>query len=133
MPEKRRMAGTFMIIGAALGLLGVAAGAFGAHGLQKYFADHEGFGAIFETACRYQMYHALALLAVGLAAGQAPSRALEWAGWLMFAGVLVFSGSLYALVLTGIRSFGAVTPIGGTALLAGWALFIVALVRAAAR
>jgi uncharacterized membrane protein YgdD (TMEM256/DUF423 family) len=123
------MARTFMIMGAVLALLGVAAGAFGAHGLRRYFADHEGFGAIFETACRYQMYHALALVLIGLIAAQWPSRILNWSGWMMFAGVLVFSGSLYALVLTGIRAFGAITPIGGTALLAGWALLIVRLIK----
>ncbi len=123
------MARLLLMGGAILGLLGVAAGAFGAHGLRKYFADNPDLGTIFETACRYQLIHAVALLGVALAWQQWPSRALAWAGILMFAGVVVFSGSLFALALSGVRSLGAITPLGGLALLAGWTLVIVAAFR----
>ena len=77
--------------------------------------------AIFEVAVRYQMYHALALLAVGLLAARFATPSISWAGWLMTAGIIIFSGTLYALSLSGQRWWGAVTPIGGLALLAGWA------------
>jgi len=75
---------------------------------------------VFETAARYQMLHALALVGVALAAAHAPSPALRWAGWLFVAGTVVFSGSLYALSTSGARWLGAVTPLGGLLLLAGW-------------
>jgi len=112
---------TFGAIGAVLGFLAVAAGAFGAHALRGRLtpADLE----IFETAVRYQMYHALAILLVAWGVGRAPAAAtFTVAGWCFAAGVLVFSGSLYVLVLGGLRWMGAVTPLGGLALLAGWAL-----------
>jgi uncharacterized membrane protein YgdD (TMEM256/DUF423 family) len=76
--------------------------------------------AVFETGVRYHLIHALGLLAVAWAATQWESRAISAAGWLFVAGILVFSGSLYALTLTGIRAFGAITPIGGVAFIAGW-------------
>lgn len=115
------MSGTnWLRIGAVLGGLAVAGGSFAAHGLEDRL-DARGL-ALFETAARYQMYHALALLAVGLLAGAGKSRgALAVAGWSFLGGVLVFSGSLYALALTGIKWLGAITPIGGVLFLVGWA------------
>src|SRR5262245_54409408 len=102
---------TFFALGALLAGLGVAAGAFGAHGLRARLTPD--MLAIFETAVRYQMYHALALLAVGWAAARWPDRGVALAGWLFVAGIVVFSGSLYVLALTGTRWLGAVTPLGG--------------------
>jgi uncharacterized membrane protein YgdD (TMEM256/DUF423 family) len=118
---------TFALIGAVLGFLAVAAGAFGAHALATRLTS--GDLAIFETAARYQMYHALALLAAAWAAGRWPGGAAHAAGWLFLGGTLVFSGSLYLLVLTGQRWLGAVTPIGGVALLAGWLALAWAVTR----
>jgi uncharacterized membrane protein YgdD (TMEM256/DUF423 family) len=109
---------TFAWIGAAMGFLAVAAGAFGAHALRSRLTP--GDLEIFETAARYQMYHALALLAAAWAVGRWPGAAAHASGWLFLGGTLVFSGSLYLLVLTGQRWLGAVTPIGGLGLLAGW-------------
>ncbi|MBA4158714.1 MAG: DUF423 domain-containing protein [Gemmatimonadetes bacterium] len=114
------MARTFWALGAVFGFLGVAAGAFGAHALRARVEP--GLLAVFETAVRYQMYHALGLFAVALLLGRAPSRAARAAGWLFTGGILVFSGSLYLLVLSGVRWLGAITPIGGVAFLAGWLL-----------
>ena len=118
---------TFLALGAVSGLVGVAAGAFGAHGLKARLGPE--MLAVFETGTRYQMYHALALVAAAWAAGRFPGAAATWAGWLFVAGTVVFSGSLYALALTGVRALGAVTPIGGVAFLAGWAALAVAALR----
>lgn len=107
---------TMVLTAAVLGLVGVALGAFGAHALQERLA--EGDLAIFETAVRYQLVHAVALLALAGLDGRGYATAL--AGWSFTAGVLIFSGSLYLLVLTGQRWMGAITPIGGLALLVGW-------------
>ncbi|HSU14173.1 DUF423 domain-containing protein [Longimicrobium sp.] len=109
---------TFWRLGCAFGFLGVAAGAFGAHALRSRVPAE--LLAVFETGARYQMYHALALLAVALVAGRAPSKAARAAGWLFAAGIVVFSGSLYLLALTGVRVLGAVTPLGGLCFLGGW-------------
>jgi uncharacterized membrane protein YgdD (TMEM256/DUF423 family) len=111
---------TFLLLGAVLGFLGVAVGAFGAHGLRSRLTPE--MLAIFETGVRYQMYHVFALLIVSAAIGHLGSaRLLIAAGWFFFAGMLIFSGSLYALALTGTRVLGAITPFGGLALLIGWA------------
>ena len=118
---------TFAMIGAGMGFLAVAAGAFGAHALRARLTA--GDLEIFETAARYQMYHALALLGVAWAVTRWPGGAAHTAGWLFLGGTVVFSGSLYLLVLTGQRWLGAVTPLGGLGLLAGW----LALAWAAAR
>lgn len=113
-------------IGSILAALGVALGAFAAHGL-KTRVDAEML-TIFETAARYQMFHALGLLAVGWAAERYGGSWPQIAGWLLLFGVLIFSGSLYLLVLTGARWLGAITPIGGLAFILGWvALAIAAL------
>jgi uncharacterized membrane protein YgdD (TMEM256/DUF423 family) len=113
------MARLFYALGSVLGLIGVAAGAFGAHALRNYLTP-ESLG-IWETAVRYQLVHALALLATAWAATRWPGAPVRAAGWLFFAGAAVFSGSLYVLSLSGLRWLGAVTPIGGLALLTGWA------------
>jgi uncharacterized membrane protein YgdD (TMEM256/DUF423 family) len=108
----------FFQIGALAAFVAVAAGAFGAHALREALpAD---LLDIFETAARYQMYHALALLMVGWIAGRRPSAAATLAGWLFVVGIILFSGSLYALSLTGVRWLGAITPLGGLAFLGGW-------------
>jgi uncharacterized membrane protein YgdD (TMEM256/DUF423 family) len=98
----------------------VAAGAFGAHAL-KSVLDSPGL-QVFETATRYQMYHALGLCIVSWAIDRYPEQRLEQVGWLFTAGILLFSGSLYMVSLTGIRWMGAVTPVGGLAFLSGWIL-----------
>lgn len=119
---------TFLAVGAALGLLGVGAGAFGAHLLEGRLSAER--LATFETGVRYQLVHAVALLAVAVAAGRAGSPGLDAAGWLFTAGTFVFSGTLYALALGAPLWLGAVTPLGGAAFLAGWAaLLLVALRR----
>jgi uncharacterized membrane protein YgdD (TMEM256/DUF423 family) len=111
---------TFLLLGSLLGFLGVAIGAFGAHGLRNRLTP-EMLG-VFETAVRYQMYHVFALLIVAAAIGQlGPARLLEFAGWSFVAGIVIFSGSLYALALTGTGVFGAITPVGGLGFLIGWA------------
>ena len=109
---------TFFILGCASAFLGVAAGAFGAHGLRGRI--DAGMLAVFETGVRYQMYHAFALIAAAWAFSRWPGRTARAAGWLFCAGTLIFSGSLYLLSLTGVRALGAVTPVGGLAFLAGW-------------
>jgi uncharacterized membrane protein YgdD (TMEM256/DUF423 family) len=108
----------FFAIGSLSGFLGVALGAFGAHAL-KGRLDAE-LLVVFETGVRYQMVHALALLAVGWAHTRWPGTVLTTGGWLFVVGTVLFSGSLYALSLTGVRWLGAITPIGGLAFLAGW-------------
>jgi uncharacterized membrane protein YgdD (TMEM256/DUF423 family) len=110
---------TFLLIGAVLGFLGVALGAFGAHVLKSRLSPE--MLAVFETGIRYHMYHTFAVLIVAAAIGHLGSaRLLSLAGWFFFGGVLLFSGSLYALALSGVGILGAVTPIGGLLFLAGW-------------
>ena len=118
----------FFVIGAFLAGLGVALGAFGAHGLKGTLSLD--MLANFETGVRYQMYHALALLAVAWAYAQWQKPLLVTGGWLMVAGIVIFSGSLYVLSLTGMQWLGAITPIGGVALIAGWGCLVVAALRA---
>jgi uncharacterized membrane protein YgdD (TMEM256/DUF423 family) len=121
---------TFARLACVLAGLAVALGAFGAHALQSRLPIED--RAIFETGVRYQMYHALALFAVAFVQrwGGRPSRAAA-AGWAFVAGIVLFSGSLYALVLTGVRMWGAVTPLGGLAFLAGWTMLAFAFVGSA--
>lgn len=116
------------MLGAASGAISVGAGAFGAHALRDKVEPR--LLEVFETAARYQMYHALALLAVGLLASRWPSGVLNAAGWLFVAGTLFFSGSLYAMTFTGVRALGAITPIGGVCFIAGWICLFVAASRA---
>ncbi|NTX04377.1 MULTISPECIES: DUF423 domain-containing protein [Myxococcus] len=118
----------WLVLGAVNAFLSVAAGAFGAHALKARLPPD--LLVIFETGARYHMYHALGLLAVGLLALLRPSSLLNGAGWAMLVGIVLFSGSLYALALSGVRVLGAVTPLGGLGFLAGWALFAIAAWRA---
>jgi len=115
--------------GGLAALAAVALGAFGAHALKGRLTPE--MLAVWHTAVEYHVFHALGLLAVGLVATQlSESALLKWSGWLMLAGLVLFSGSLYALALTGVRWLGAVTPAGGTAFLAAWALLVIAILRA---
>jgi uncharacterized membrane protein YgdD (TMEM256/DUF423 family) len=119
---------TFLLIGSILGFLGVAFGAFGAHALRARLSPE--MLAVFETGVRYQMYHAFALLIIAAAIGHAgTARLLVLAGWSFFIGVVLFSGSLYVLALTGVGILGAVTPFGGLLFLLGWALLALFAVR----
>lgn len=117
----------FFGVGSVSALLAVAAGAFGAHGLRSRLSDE--LLAAFETGARYQMYHALALLAVAWAHTRWPGGVVSVAGWLFVAGTVVFSGSLYLLALTGQRWLGAVTPVGGVAFLLGWLALATGVLR----
>ena len=118
----------FFGLGSILAGIAVGLGAFGAHGLRGILSPED--LVTFETGVRYQMYHALALLGVAWAVTQWETSLLEWSGWLFVLGILVFSGSLYILVLTGQRWLGAVTPLGGLALILGWVLLASAVFRA---
>ncbi len=118
----------FLAAGFLLAFLAVAAGAFGAHALRDTLEPPA--LATWETAARYQMYHALALVAVGLAAARWPAVAWSGPALLFLIGTLVFSGSLYALALTGIAWLGAITPLGGVGLLAGWLWGLLLVLRA---
>ncbi|MCJ7630080.1 MAG: DUF423 domain-containing protein [Longimicrobiales bacterium] len=117
----------FGILGATFGFLGVALGAFGAHALKGRLTPAD--LAIFETGVRYQMYHALALLLVAGFLARGGGGASSMAGWGFTAGITLFSGSLYLMVLTGERWLGAVTPPGGLALLVGWAALAWSFIR----
>jgi uncharacterized membrane protein YgdD (TMEM256/DUF423 family) len=117
----------FALAGALSAFIAVAAGAFGAHALRARLAPD--LLAVFETGARYQMYHALALLAVAWAATRWPGVPVRAAGWLFIGGTLLFSGSLYLLALTGARWLGAITPLGGLLLLVGWAAFGIGIVK----
>jgi len=108
----------FFLFGSVSGFIGVALGAFAAHGLKGRLGPD--MLAILEVGVRYQMYHALALLAVAWAATRWPGNIVTAAGWLFVAGTVIFSGSLYLLSITGMRWLGAITPLGGIAFLAGW-------------
>jgi uncharacterized membrane protein YgdD (TMEM256/DUF423 family) len=111
----------FMLIGALAAFIGVALGAFGAHGLRGRLSPE--MLNVFEVGVRYEMYHALAILIVALARARFEGPLIVAAGWLFTAGIVFFSGSLYLLALTGTTIFGAVTPIGGVLFLLGWACF----------
>ncbi|MEH2352150.1 DUF423 domain-containing protein [Nostoc sp.] len=110
----------FLSVAAILGGLSVAAGAFASHALREKISERS--LEIFETGARYQMYHALALFLVAILISRtgSPQPTLVASGWLFIIGIAIFSGSLYALSLTGIKSLGAIAPLGGTALIAGW-------------
>jgi uncharacterized membrane protein YgdD (TMEM256/DUF423 family) len=118
----------YLLSGAVLGGLGVMIGAFGAHALRPMLEAANRLDT-FETAVKYQFYHALALLAIGLLLQRSNQAMFAYAGNLTLAGVLIFSGSLYILCLTGIRWLGAITPIGGLLMIAGWILMIIGIAR----
>ena len=118
----------FFALGALSAFLGVTAGAFGAHALKSRLAPD--MLAVFEVAVRYQMYHAFAVIACAWAATKWPGTLVDASGWFFVAGTIVFSGSLYALSLSGARWLGAITPLGGLAFLAGWICLVAATLRA---
>ena len=125
MPKSARL---FLAIGAIAMFLAVALGAFGAHALKNQLAPD--MLAIYRTGVEYHFYHALGLLLIGLVAWRLPRCAMvQWAGGVMLAGVVLFSGSLYALALMGNRALGVVTPVGGLLLIAAWALLAWAVAR----
>jgi len=121
------MSSTWFGVGALTAAIGVGLGAFGAHGLKTRVSTE--MLAVFETAVRYQLIHALGLLAVGWAASHWPGTTLQVSGSLMLAGVVLFSGSLYLMVLTGARWLGAVTPLGGLAFIVSWLLLALTAFR----
>lgn len=125
------MSRPFVLLAALFGFTGVALGAFAAHGLRGRLSPE--YLAVFQTGVLYQLVHALALLGVGALALHWRSRLLGAAGSLFAAGILLFSGSLYLLTLTGVGKLGMVTPLGGTAFLAGWLCLGLAVWRAEAR
>lgn len=112
------MTNIWMLAAAVSGFLSVAMGAFGAHGL-KAVLDAYG-SAIFETAVQYQMFHTLGLMAIGMLQTIYPKQRFHLAGWGFLIGIVLFSGSLYVLAISGIKWLGAITPVGGTAFLLGW-------------
>jgi len=109
---------TFVSLGSGLAFLGVALGAFGTHGLRDRLSSSS--LQIWQTAVQYQLIHALGLILIGLIAAHSDERLIRLSGWLLYYGVLIFSGSLYILAVTGIGWFGAITPIGGVCFLSGW-------------
>jgi uncharacterized membrane protein YgdD (TMEM256/DUF423 family) len=108
----------FIVIGALSAFIGVAAGAFGAHGLKSRISPE--MLSIFEVGVRYQMYHAFALIATAWVAAKWPSSIVAVAGWFFVIGTILFSGSLYLLSVSGVKLLGAMTPLGGLSFLAGW-------------
>ena len=114
----------FIILGAVNAFIAVALGAFGAHGLEGKIPDK--YLETWNTAVQYQMFHAAGLLIIGLLAGKVSSPLINWSGWLMFIGIIIFSGSLFVLSVTQIKVLGAITPIGGVSFLAAWVLMIIA-------
>ena len=121
------MVAGWFAVGAGLCGLGVLLGAFGAHGLRDRVSVD--LLAVYETGVRYHLTHALALLAVAWASSRWPSHWIGTAGWAFVAGIVVFSGSLYLLALTGTRWLGAITPIGGVCFLVGWVALVVGALR----
>ena len=122
------MAAGWFATGSILCGLGVILGAFGAHGLRERLTPE--MLVVFETGVRYHLIHGLGLLAIAWAASRWPDTYVNIAGYLFVAGILIFSGSLYVLAITGIRWLGAITPIGGVCLIIGWGLLAVGLLRA---
>jgi uncharacterized membrane protein YgdD (TMEM256/DUF423 family) len=120
----------FTVLGALNAFLSIALGAFGAHGLKDRLSAHD--MDIYHTGVQYHMLHAVGLLIIGLLADRLSSQAglIGWAGWLMFVGIVLFSGSLYALSVTKIGVLGAITPVGGVLFLISWLLVILAVIRA---
>ena len=113
----------FLSLGALFGLLAVIIGAFGAHGLEASLSEHA--LARYHTGVEYQFYHVMALLVLGMLPSTHSSKLIKFSGFSFVAGIILFSGSLYLYALTGITTFGMVTPIGGLALIAGWAFLLI--------
>ncbi len=122
-----RNATLFSVLGSVSAAFGVAAGAFGAHGLKSVLSQD--MLAVYETAVRYQMYHAFGMIAVGVLSRGTVNLPLAASGWCFVLGTVFFSGSLYALALSGIRWLGAITPLGGIAFIVGWLLLGWAVLR----
>ena len=120
----------FLSIGSISGALAVLLGAFGAHGLKNRLSEK--MLSNYMTGVEYHFYHTLALLIVGLIALNYPTRQLTAAGWAFTLGILLFSGSLYAMALTGHTKLGAITPVGGLAFIAGWILLAVSVLKSTA-
>ncbi len=119
----------FLFLGSINMFLAVALGAFGAHGLKSIISQEQ--LAVYQTGVHYHMIHALALVLVAILAGKIPDTGLiPMAGWALFIGILLFSGSLYALTLTGIRTLGIITPFGGVSFLIGWLLLAISAFKA---
>ncbi|MBK9976889.1 MAG: DUF423 domain-containing protein [Gemmatimonadetes bacterium] len=118
----------FLIIAAFSGAVSVGAGAFGAHALRARLEPR--LLEVFQTGAQYQMYHALALVGVAWVASRWPGALSTASGWLFVAGTVLFSGSLYAMALTGVRALGAITPLGGVCFIAGWVALALAVMRA---
>lgn len=116
-----------LLSGAIFMALAVLLGAFGAHALKKILLPD--MLAIYQTAVQYQFYHALGLLAVGIIGLYYPSKWIRWSGILLVAGIVLFSGSLYVLSLSGIKTLGAITPIGGISFVIGWIFLAVGIVK----
>ncbi|WP_017725919.1 DUF423 domain-containing protein [Halalkalibacterium ligniniphilum] len=122
------MAKLFLIIGSIVMALSVVIGAFGAHGLEPRLSER--MMKNYQTGVQYHMIHGIGLLLVGVVAlKMAPSSLLNGAGWSFLIGILLFSGSLYTMALTGVTKLGAITPIGGLAFIAGWILLLVSVMR----
>ena len=118
----------FLILGGINAALVVMLGAFGAHGLKTKISAE--MLAVYQTGVHYHLFHALGLLVVGLVATQmADSVYLNWSGWLMLVGIILFSGSLYVLSVSGLRWLGMVTPFGGVAFIAAWIVFVIAIAK----
>jgi|TARA_B100001105_G_scaffold173862_1_gene140137 uncharacterized membrane protein YgdD (TMEM256/DUF423 family) len=117
----------WIILGASLAALAVVLGAFGAHGLKNKVSPENML--IFETGIRYHMYHALGLICLGILGFHYSANVIQLPAVLLSIGILIFSGSLYILVLTGLRWMGAITPIGGAALITGWVLLAYRLIK----
>jgi uncharacterized membrane protein YgdD (TMEM256/DUF423 family) len=118
----------FLSIGSISGALAVMIGAFGAHGLKDKLCDQ--MLTVYKTGVEYHFYHTLALLGIGLLSLHYKSALLTASGWVMVAGILIFSGSLYALSISGIKILGAITPIGGLCFIMGWILLALAVIKA---
>jgi uncharacterized membrane protein YgdD (TMEM256/DUF423 family) len=116
-----------LLAGTIFMVLAVSLGAFGAHALKKVLSTE--MLAIYQTGVEYQFYHSLGLLLIGLIGFQVKSKLIGWSGILLIAGIVVFSGSLYVLTLSGIKAFGAITPVGGLSFIAGWICLAVALLK----
>ena len=122
------MARLFIGLASLSGLLAVALGAFGSHALKNKLAPE--LMAVYQTANQYHFYHTLALFLIGVLALQMPqTNGLQWAGFAMLGGLVLFSGSLYVLALSGIRVLGAITPLGGVSFLIAWGILTVTIIR----
>lgn len=118
---------TILISGAVFMALGVLLGAFGAHALKTILSPE--MLAVYKTGVEYQFYQALGLLLIGVIGFQVKSKYLRWSGLLITVGIILFSGSLYTLTLTGIKAVGAITPIGGLSFVAGWIFLAIAIIK----